>query len=147
MQAGLKDRTPVLNYQHGNAADITLKRNLITTKGSAVTQRAFTRIPYSTNVFIKTGSRTFTAPSIDISVRGVFVKTREHLTVGEPAEVDMVIPSASVGSMLKIPGFVTRVERGGAAIEFGRMDADTFTLLKNVLQRRATHRLKPYMVP
>lgn len=110
-------------------------------------QRAFTRIPYSTNVFIKTRNHTFTAPTIDISIRGVFVKTREHPAIGEPAEVDLVIPSASVGSMLKIPGVVTRVEKGGIAIEFGVMDPDTFTLLKNVLHRRATHRLKPYMMP
>jgi len=112
-----------------------------------VKQRAFTRIPYSTNVFIKTQHRTFSAPSIDLSIRGVFVKTREHLAPGESAEVDLVIPSASVGSMLRIQGVVTRVEKGGAAIEFDRMDPDTFTLLKNVLHRRATHRLKPYMMP
>jgi len=109
-------------------------------------QRAFTRIPYSTNVLVKTRTRSFTAPSIDISVRGVFVRTREHLAIGESTEVDLVIPSASVSSLLKLPGVVARVEKGGIAIEFGKMDADTFILLKNVLNRRTTHRLKPYLV-
>lgn len=110
-------------------------------------QRSFTRIPFSTNVFVRTRSRSFAAATLDISIRGVFVKTREHLSVGESVEVDLVIPSASVGSLLRIPGIVARAELGGVAIEFGKMDPETFTRLKNVLHKRATHRLKPYMVP
>lgn len=110
-------------------------------------QRSFTRIPFSTNVFVRTKSRSFAASSLDISIRGIFVKTREHLSVGESAEVDMVIPSASVGSLLRIQGIVARAELGGAAIEFGKMDHETFLRLKNVLHKRAAHRLKPYMAP
>lgn len=143
----MKALGPVIHLNHEDVSYGADKQAEIRNGGPIVKQRAFTRIPYSTNVFVKTMTRSFTAPSIDISIRGVFVRTREHLAVGESAEVDLVIPSASVSSLLKLPGTVTRVERGGVAIEFGRMDADTFILLKNVLHRRTTHRLKPFMTP
>lgn len=143
----MKGRGPVIHFYNEDVSHGADKQTGIRTGGPVMKQRSFTRIPYSTNVFVKTKTRSFTAPSIDISIRGVFVRTREHLAVGESAEVDMVIPSASVNSLLKLPGVVTRVEKGGIAIEFGRMEPDTFILLKNVLHRRTTHRLKPYMSP
>jgi hypothetical protein len=48
---------------------------------------------------------------------------------------------------MKIPGVVVRVENSGIAIEFKRMDPEVFQCLKNILQKRSTHRLKPYIAP
>jgi len=109
-----------------------------------VAQRRFTRIHFNAKVFIRARNRSFSADSLNMSVRGMFVKTHEHLAVGDPVEIDVNIPSASRSSLLKLHGVVTRVEHQGIALDFGMLDADTFLHLKNTLNQRTRHRLKPF---
>lgn len=84
---------------------------------------------------------------MNLSMHGLFVKTHENITKGAPVEVDMVIPCASHNPHIRIPGVVARIEHSGIAIEFTRMEEEDFQCLKNILDRRSTHRLKPYMAP
>ncbi len=110
-----------------------------------MTQRLFTRLNLKTKVFIKTPLYTFSTSTNNISVRGMFIKTMNHLSVGDHAEIDFVIPSASLSPFLNLKGRVIRVEKGGIAFEFEKMDPETFSRLKNTFQKRAAHRLKPFM--
>lgn len=110
-----------------------------------MTQRHFTRINLITKVFIKTPHGSFSTSSRNISVRGIFIRTNESLSLGDRAEIDIVIPSASFSAFLNLKGVVTRVERGGVAFDFEKMDPETFSRLRNVFQRRTAHRLKPFM--
>jgi hypothetical protein len=74
----------------------------------------------------------------------MFVKTHEHLTIGDPVEIDVNVPSASRGSLLKLHGVVARVEHQGIALDFGMLDAETFLHLKNALNHQTRNRLKPF---
>lgn len=107
-------------------------------------QRRFTRIELNTKVFIKSKDHTFVAASKNISIHGLLIKTSENLQVGEPVEIDLFMPSASRGSMLKIWANVARLEHDGVAFEFGRLDPDTFVHLRDILHKKTPHRLKPY---
>jgi hypothetical protein len=113
----------------------------------SVNQRRFTRLPLQTKVFIKSKSRSFAASSVNLSIHGMFVQTREMIPVGETVEIDLMIPCASSCPYMKIRGVVTRVENSGIALEFEKMDPEIFQRLKNVLNKRTSHRLKPYMGP
>jgi hypothetical protein len=77
----------------------------------------------------------------------MLVQTREIIPVGEKVEIDLMIPRASLCPYMKIRGVVTRVEHSGIALEFERLDPDIFQSLRNVLYKRTSHRLKPYMGP
>jgi hypothetical protein len=113
----------------------------------SVKQRRFTRVPLQAKVFITSKGGSFAASSCNVSIRGMFVQTRETVPVGEVVEVDLMIPCASSGTYLKLRGVVIRVEHSGIALEFERLDPDMCQCLKNVLHKRASHRLKPYMGP
>lgn len=113
----------------------------------SVKQRRFTRLPLQTKVFIKSRNRSFSASSLNLSIHGVFVQTREIIPVGEQVEIDLMIPCASRSPYMKLRGVVTRAEHSGIALEFERLDPDIFQCLKNVLYKRTSHRLKPYMGP
>lgn len=110
-----------------------------------VQQRRFTRIPFDTKVFVKANNRSFAGFSMNISVRGIFIKTSEILELGDTVDIEVIIPSASQGSMMRISCSVIRLEKNGAALEFRKMDPEAFHHLRNVLNRRSTHRLKPFM--
>jgi hypothetical protein len=113
----------------------------------SMNQRRFTRLSLQTKVFIKSKNRSFAGSSLNLSIHGLFVQTRETIPVGEPVEVDLMIPCASRCQHMKIRGVVTRVEHSGIALEFERLDPEIFQCLKNVLNKRTSHRLKPYMGP
>lgn len=114
---------------------------------STVKQRRFPRIQLDSKVLIKSDEKSFSADCLNLSMHGIFVKTHEHIAKGASVVVDIVIPCASRCPHMKIPGIVARTENSGIAIEFTRMDPEIFQCLKNVLHRRSTHRLKPYMAP
>jgi hypothetical protein len=114
---------------------------------SIVKQRRFPRIQLNSKVFIKSPDRSFSAVSVNFTLQGILVKSREKIAEGTTVEVDLMIPCACSSPYMKIPGVVVRVENSGIAIEFKRMDPEVFQCLKNILQKRSTHRLKPYIAP
>jgi len=77
----------------------------------------------------------------------MFIKTRENIAPGTAVEVDVTIPCTTRSPHMKLQGVVARVESSGLAIEFTQMDPDIFQCLKDILQRRSTHRLKPFIAP
>lgn len=113
----------------------------------SATQRRFTRLPLQAKVFIRSKDRSFSASSQNISIHGMFVLTHETVPVGEKVEVELTIPIASLCPHIHLRGVVTRSQHSGIALEFEGMDPDVFLALKNILHKRAHHRLKPYMGP
>ncbi len=108
-------------------------------------QRRFTRIPFDPKVFVKANGSSFAGYSMNISVRGIFIKTTENLEMGDTVDIEVIIPSASQGSIMRISCSVIRLEKNGAALEFRKMDPEAFYHLRNVLNKRSPHRLKPFM--
>jgi hypothetical protein len=113
----------------------------------SVTQRRFTRLPLQSKVVITSKNRTFSASSLNLSIHGMFVQTREAIPVGETVEIDLLIPNVSCSPYMKLRAVVTRAEHSGIALEFERLDPETFQCLKNILFKRTSHRHKPYMGP
>lgn len=112
-----------------------------------VKQRRFPRIQLDSKVFLRTPTMSFSADSMNFTLQGIFIKTREKIAEGTPVEVDLTIPCSTRSPNMKLKGAVTRVESSGLAIEFTQMDPEIFQCLKNIVQRRSTHRLKPYIAP
>jgi hypothetical protein len=111
------------------------------------TQRRFTRLPLQAKVSITSKDHSFTASSLNISIRGMFVLTHETVPVGERVDVNLMMPRASLCPLIQLRGVVTRAEYSGIALEFEGMDPDAFQALKSILHKRVHHRLKPYMGP
>jgi hypothetical protein len=114
---------------------------------SIVKQRRFPRIQLNSKVFIKSPDRSFSADSLNFTLQGIYIKTHEKIAQGTNVEMEITIPCSSRSPHIKLRGVVVRVENSGIAVEFARMDPEIFQCLKNILQRRSTHRLKPYIVP
>jgi len=112
-----------------------------------VKQRRFPRIQLDSKVFLKTADVSFSADSLNLTLQGMFIKTRENIAPGTAVEVDVTIPCTTRSPHMKLQGVVARVESSGLAIEFTQMDPDIFQCLKDILQRRSTHRLKPFIAP
>ena len=110
-------------------------------------QRRFPRIQLDSKVFMRTPDRSFFADSLNFTLQGIFIKTREKVEAGTAVEVDITIPCSARSPHMKLQGVVTRVENSGLAIEFTRMDPEIFQTLKNIILRRSTHRHKPYIAP
>lgn len=110
-------------------------------------QRRFPRIQLDSKVFLRTPDRSFPADSLNFTLQGIFLKTREKVEMGTAVEVDITIPCTTHNPNMKLQGIVARADNSGLAIEFTRMDPEIFQCLKNILQRRSTHRLKPYIAP
>jgi hypothetical protein len=112
-----------------------------------VKQRRFPRIQLDSKVFLRTPDRSFSADSLNFTLQGIFIKTREMVAPGTSVEVDITIPCTTHNPHMKLKGVVTRAENSGIAIEFSQMDPEIFQCLKNIVQRRSTNRLKPYIAP
>ena len=98
-------------------------------------------------VFIRTPDHSFSADSLNFTLQGIFIKTREKIALDSAVEVDVTIPCTTRNPHMKLQGIVARVEASGIAIEFTRMDPEIFQCLKNIVLRRTTHRHKPYIAP
>ncbi|RQW82503.1 MAG: hypothetical protein EHM79_18200 [Geobacter sp.] len=110
-------------------------------------QRRFPRMQLDSKVFLRTPDHAFSADSLNFTLQGIFIKTREKIALGTAVEVDITIPCSTRSPQMKLQGVVTRVESSGLAIEFVRMDPEIFQCLKNIIVRRSTHRHKPYIAP
>jgi hypothetical protein len=116
-------------------------------EGTIVKQRRFPRIQLDSKVFLRTPDHSFYADSLNFTLQGIFIKTREKVDIGTAVEVDLTIPCTTSNSNMKLQGVVARVESSGLAIEFTKMDPEIFQCLKNIIVRRSTHRHKPYIAP
>lgn len=110
-------------------------------------QRRFPRIQLDSKVFLRTPDRSFSADSLNFTLQGIFIKTREKVEIGTNVEVDLTLPCTTRNPNMKLQGVVARVESSGLAIEFIRIDPEIFQCLKNILLRRSSHRHKPYIAP
>ena len=113
----------------------------------SVKQRRFPRIPLNSKVFVTSANRSFSADTLNLTLHGIFILTHEKIAPGTTVEVDIMIPCTTRSPHMKIPGVVTRVQSSGFVIEFKRIEGDEFQCLKNILQRRSTHRFKPFIAP
>jgi len=110
-------------------------------------QRRFPRIQLNSKVFVRSVNRSFSAETLNLTLHGIFILTHEKIMPGTTVEVDITIPCTTRSPHMRLSGVVTRVESSGLVIEFNRIEGEEFQCLKDILQRRSTHRFKPFIAP
>ena len=98
-------------------------------------KRQKTRVPFQTQVVIRSGGEEIIseADSRDISLRGMFVRTRQPLSVDTACQVEILLTGSSSRLSIRVQGRVAREERGGVGIVFDSLDIDSYYHLKNLL--------------
>jgi len=92
-----------------------------------VTFRALARLQFS-------GGRIFKKCEIDdISVGGVFVVGVSGVTSGESCELEFQLIGRTSTLVLEISAEVVRAEGGGVALQFVKVDQDSFCHLQNIV--------------
>lgn len=103
------------------------EKNLDRRQDVRVTFRALARVQFS-------GGRIFKKCEIDdISVGGVFVVGVSGVTCGESCELEFQLIGRTSTLVLEISAEVVRTEGGGVALQFTKVDQDSFCHLQNIV--------------
>lgn len=102
-------------------------------KGS--NRRKVTRVPFDSLVSIRTenGEIEATVNSRDISIKGIFVQTRQPFSVGDSCTISIVLGGSTSRESIKAEGKVVRREESGVGIFFESVDLDSFMHLKKLV--------------
>ncbi len=99
-------------------------------------RRWFTRINYKGKVGIKTpNGLVIKAPVKDLSMRGMYVIADETIPVGRSVEIFFGEDDKLSEKSLSISGRVARMDGNGFAVEFEKMDLQTFCHIKALVFR------------
>ncbi|MEW6266827.1 MAG: ATP-binding protein [Thermodesulfobacteriota bacterium] len=113
-----------------NRTGLIEKENLIMDEN----QRKRTRVHFKAEVDLSAGQKKMKAlASRDLSLKGLFVETRERLPLGTKVDVALNLTGASSLVSLSMKGRVARVDEGGMGIDFDEIDLDSFYHLRNII--------------
>lgn len=76
-------------------------------------KRLFPRLPVSLTAHCRIGNRYVRDPIADLSLGGLFLRTRERAKAGTPVRVALALPSSGGPSYCTLVGSVTRVGHDG----------------------------------
>ncbi len=98
------------------------------------------RVEFTTHIHLTVGESEIhvEGSSKDLSLKGVFVNTKEDIPIGSKCNVRVVLSGMIEKVILEINGSVVRKQENGAAVEFGSMDIDSYTHLKNIVRYNIT---------
>jgi len=99
-------------------------------------RRHYQRVPFSTKIALiySDNEMDITGSSMNLSVKGIFVKTPKKVSPGMECKVKIILSGGINELELLIHARVTRVEESGIGIVFDTMDLETYTHLKNIVQ-------------
>ncbi len=100
-------------------------------------RRWFTRINYQGKVDVKTPDGfVITAPVKDLSMKGIYVITDEVIPVGRSVEIFFGVSDDIFSEKrLSVSGRIARIDGNGFAVEFEKMDLQTFCYIKALVFR------------
>ncbi len=105
---------------------------------SSQEKRKYSRVDFTTRIDavmeVSGDEILLEADSKDLSLRGAFVRTDEAVPVGTPCKVTIYLTGSVEQIPLHIQGTVARTADTGVGIVFDKMDLDTYTCLKNIVQ-------------
>ncbi|WP_456433450.1 PilZ domain-containing protein [Thermosulfuriphilus sp.] len=97
-------------------------------------RRRFTRVPFETEVEVIYGDRWLKAQRLkDISLKGLYIVSRESPPVGSPCLVKVRLTGAEPPIELKFTGEVVRHGPDGFAIVVLETDLESFSHLRKLL--------------
>lgn len=101
-------------------------------------KRSFSRIEHILEVLLKARCKLIKGHLLNLSLDGAFLMTPESLSIGEA--VEMTLSISAVASNMEVinvvlGGKVIRVDEDGTAVQFDRLDLDSLTHLKNIIEK------------
>jgi len=96
--------------------------------------RIRSRSHYIAKISLITDQKTLKAVlSCNISLKGIFIETKELFKENTDCEVKLELPGTKPPIILSISGEILRVEEKGVGVLFKQMDLDTFDHLKQIV--------------
>ena len=103
-------------------------------KNAVQNLREFTRIPIHVMVEVKAGEVILrTEKTIDLSMKGVGFLSDKNLPVGTDCTVLILLGNENNGIKINVKGRVSRVTESQMAIEFTKIDLDSYENLQNLV--------------
>jgi hypothetical protein len=100
------------------------------------------RVDFETQIDLRVDTSEFefqaSGSSKDLSIKGIFVKTKNDIPAGTKCHVEILLTGMTEKLVLQMQGKVIRKNHEGVAILFDSMDLKTFTHLKNLVRYNAT---------
>ncbi len=102
-------------------------------------KRGFMRVPFVTEVEIKSDNRTIRSTTgIDISLSGLRLSTEEPAPpVGAPCSVKISLGAPEHRVTIDAKGSVIRVDAGYVAVQFSALDVDSYHHLRQLIIHNA----------
>ncbi len=99
-------------------------------------RRKAERIRFTSRIVITLPDRELeaTADARNISLNGMYLEARETLPPGTRCILTVTLSGDSSQMAFQVNGMVCRCEPEGMAVEFCRLDTDTFVHLKNLIR-------------
>lgn len=100
-------------------------------------KRRHSRVDFKTDIQIvlNAGGKTikFDASSIDLSLKGIFITSKDTFDAGTRCEIDIILTGSIEALSLNIKGTVARKTDTGMGISFDSMELETYAHLKNII--------------
>jgi len=96
-------------------------------------KRRFTRVDFKTTAEVVKGTISIIGEIKDLSMKGVFVVSKEKLPVNQRVEISILLSGPEPPLKVTITGKVIRTTPEGMAIDFESMDIDSFNTLKEIM--------------
>ena len=111
--------------------------------GSVQENRKFSRVDFRITATARVGAKQLVGTVENLSLRGIFLATDQHLAVGDEAEITVVLSKGpedvqatdpnEEGMSIEVDGRVARVTGDGIAFAFDKIDFDSYVHLKNLI--------------
>lgn len=96
-------------------------------------KRRFRRVAFQAMASVQCGQKSFSGMVDNLSMKGMFVLTKEIVQCDIPLEISIVLSGTSSVLSIKAKGVALRQEDSGIAIKFLELDVDSFVHLRNVV--------------
>jgi hypothetical protein len=107
--------------------------------GERLNRREFIRVPFRTEVIIRTSDRTLLANStLDISLNGLRVATDDRPPAeGTLCEIEIVLSRNTPRIIIEARGEIVRPEPGNLAVHLTELDPDSYDHLRRLILSNA----------
>lgn len=107
-------------------------------KNTAQNLREFTRIPIHVKVEVVAGEVAVkTEKTIDLSMKGISFISDKNLQVGTDCAVFIHLGNGDSGININVKGRVTRSDGSQVAVEFTKIDLDSYEYLQNLVMHNS----------
>ncbi len=102
-------------------------------------RREFIRVPFRTEVSVRTSDRTlWSGSTLDVSMNGLRIATDDEPPAeGTPCEIEIVLSDADPPVIVEAQGTIVRPEPGILAIHLAELDLDSYDHLRRLILNNA----------